>query len=1152
MRFNRTLLTTLVFSVIGIVPASASAAAATPVPAWSIQSLSMPTNFTPGDESGSDRYQVFVTNSGGAATNRSPITITDTLPAGLTVKEVIFSPARLVVGEAPQFCHTTTDPVTKVSTVSCEVSEPVPPKREPARFSPGDAMLLEVKVAVPPTADGTLINRVEVAGGGAEQVIGESKNQVSGEDAKAGFEEFSTQLTGVDGRPITAADAHPYEYTTSFGVNMVPTPPGSAASFVPAQGDLRQVEVALPPGLIGNPTAIPRCSAQDFTTIADLFSTYRGSFVAYNECPLDTAVGLALVEQLEGEDFFVAIPIYNLVPPKGMPAQFGFDVVNGPVYIDTKVRSDKDDGITAFLDNVTEAKRISAARFMLWGTPWDSSHDRVRGVCAASWETCPVQGEGLQPSFLRAPSECDNQLAATMSFTTWSKPVTGASATSIEPAMTECALPPFTPTITAKPSTSVADSPAGLHFSLHLPQKEHEDPEGLGEADLRDVKVTLPQGLVVNPSSADGRSSCSPMQVGLTTAVGQVPAHFNESPATCPAASKLGTVEAVVPAVDHPLKGSVYLAEQEENPFGSLLAFYVVLEDEQTGIVVKLPAKVSPDPVTGQLTTMVQESPQVPVEDFKFDFFEGSRAPLRTPATCGSFSTTTSLTPWTSPEGMTATPFGSFQVVSAPGGGSCPTSAASEPNVPSFEAGTVVPVAGGYSPLVVHLDRGDGSQSFSRLDVTLPPGATGKLAGIPECSEAQIAQAQARSHPGEGAVEQADPSCPSSSLVGTVTVGAGAGPRPLYVMGKAYLAGPYGGAPFSLVIVTPAIAGPFDLGTVVVRAGLFVNPITAQVTTRSDPLPSILDGIPLDVRSIAVTVDRSGFFLNPTNCNALVITGEEVSTLGQTAPLSGRFQVGACQGLKFTPKFMVSTTGKTSKANGASLTVKVAYPAGSVGSQTNLGRVDLQLPKQLPARLSTLQKACTEAQFNANPAGCPVASMIGTAKAITPLLSSPLTGPAILVSHGGAAFPDVEFLLQGEGVLVVLDGKTQIKKGITYSHFETLPDQPISQFETTLPQGPYSVLATNLPASAKNSLCGQSLTLPTTLTAQDGAVINQTTKATVTGCAKTKTLTRAQKLTLALKACHKQHNHAKRKACEHQARKKYGTVVKKAKKKQHV
>ncbi len=1133
-------------AVMGTVAVPAGAAIPSPGPAWAIQSVATPTNFAPGDETGRDHYIAYLTNSGGLATDRSPITITDTLPAGLTVQEVILIGPRTTppIG-APPVC--VQKPSGNAVIVTCEVTEAIAPKIEPAKLYPGNELILDISVNTPSNIPGILINKVEVNGGGANPTGLATSNQVSTEDAYTGFEDFHAELTGPDGLPATGADAHPYNYVTSFAINTVPTEPGSAAQYLPADGDLKEIEVRLPPGLVGNPTAIQRCTPEQFTTTHVKQSLLIENFIGVNECPAASAVGLIAVQQLEGAHNPHIFPIYNMVPPKGMPAQFGFEVEGLPVYINTKIRSDNDYGITAYLKSTTEAQRITAGRVTFWGVPWANSHDPMRAQCAEIEGTCPVS---RQPqAFLRLPSSCSDPLSTTFSYETWAQPVTGASASSTEAAPTECAAPPFTPSIEAKPTTATADSPSGLHFDLHLPQKEHENPEEPGEADLRDGSVTLPPGLVANPAQADGLAACSPAQVGLTTPVGQSnPVHFNLSPAQCPDASKLGTVEAVVPAVDHPLKGSVYLASQEDNPFNSLLAFYIVLEDEQTGVIVKLPAKITTDPVTGQLTTTVQESPQVPVEDFKFDFFEDARAALRTPATCGSFTTTTSLTPWTAPEGASATPSDAFQITSAPSGGACPGTPAGEPNAPSFESGTAAPVAGAYSPLVVHLSREDGSQNISRLNVTLPPGATGKLAGVPQCSEAQIAQAQARNHPGQGALEQSSPSCPASSAIGTVTVGAGAGPHPFYVTGKAYLAGPYEGAPFSAVFITPAIAGPFDLGAVVVRAGLFVNPNTAQVTTKSDPLPTILDGIPIDVRSVTVTVDRPAFILNPTNCNPLTVTGEEVSTQGQTAPLSSHFQVGACQNLKFTPKFTISTTGKTSKANGASLSVKVAYPAGSIGSQTNLGRVDLQLPKQLPARLSTLQKACTEAQFNANPAGCPVASMIGTAKAITPLLSSPLTGPAILVSHGGAAFPDVEFLLQGEGVLVVLDGKTQIKRGITYSHFETLPDQPISQFETTLPQGPYSVLATNLPASAKNSLCGQSLTLPTTLTAQDGAVINQTTKATVTGCAKTKTLTRAQKLALALKACRKQHNHAKRKACERTARKKYGPAVKKAKK----
>jgi hypothetical protein len=1134
--------------VVGVSAAFAVAPARTP--AWGIQALAAPTNFKPGDESGFDTYQVFLTNSGGKVTDQSPITITDTLPEGLGVKSVELRTMRQHSNDfGPSACKTAISG--EVSTVTCTIEEGALPRaKEPATLYPSEQLLMIVHVKVPPTASGPLANQVKVQGGGAEAASVTSHNQVSEEEVPAGFEEFHAELTGADGRPTTGSDSHPYQYTTSLAVNTAPTPPGSANPLPlgPAQGDLKEIEVALPPGLIGNPTATARCSAQQFNTIGAALREEGEESLFPNECPDGSAVGLVIVQQLEGEAGIVKAPLYNLIPPRGMPAQFGFEPALGvPVYIDTKLRSDGDYGITAFLHNVTEAQRVTAARVTIWGTPADPSHDRLRGHCLeAGGGSCPA--DATEHPFLRLPSSCDSPLQTTMSFDTWLHPGAFVSAAFDELAPVGCDLPDFSPSIESKPTTNVADSPTGLHFDLHLPQKEHETTEGLGEADLRDVSVTLPPGLVANPAQADGLAACSPAQVGLTTPVGQAsPVHFNLSPAQCPDASKLGTVEAVVPAIDHPLKGSVYLASQEDNPFNSLLAFYIVLEDEQTGIIVKLPTKITTNPVTGQLMTTVQESPQVPVEDFKFDFLQGARAALRTPATCGSFTTSTLLTPWTAPEGTSVIPSDSFHLASAPGGGACPSTAAAEPNSPSFEAGTTSSTAGAYSPLVVHLNREDGSQNISQLNVTLPPGATGKLAGISQCSEAQIAQAQARNHPGQGAAEQANPSCPASSAIGTVTVGAGAGPHPFYVTGKAYLAGPYEGAPFSVVFITPALAGPFDLGTVVVRAGLYVNSSTAQVTTKSDPLPTILDGIPIDVRSVTVTVGRPGFILNPTSCNPLTVTGEEVSTQGQVASLSSRFQVGACRNLKFTPKFTVSTTGKTSKAIGASLSVKVAYPAGSVGSQTNLGRVDLQLPKQLPARLSTLQKACTEAQFNTNPAGCPVASMIGTAKAITPLLSSPLTGPAILVSHGGAAFPDVEFLLQAEGVMVVLDGETQIKKGLTYSHFKALPDQPISVFEATFPEGPYSVLATNLPASAKNNLCGQALTLPTTLTAQNGAVINQTTKATVTGCAKTKTLTRAQKLALALKACHKQHG-AKRKTCEHQARKKYGPT-KKAKKK---
>jgi hypothetical protein len=371
------------------------------------------------------------------------------------------------------------------------------------------------------------------------------------------------------------------------------------------------------------------------------------------------------------------------------------------------------------------------------------------------------------------------------------------------------------------------------------------------------------------------------------------------------------------------------------------------------------------------------------------------------------------------------------------------------------------------------------------------------------------------------------------------------------------LTGPYEGAPFGLSIVTPVVAGPFNLGTNVVRAKIEVDPHTAQITVTTDAsgpysVPTILAGIPTDIRSINAVIDRQGFMFNPTNCDPASFSGTATSAEGAHANLESHFQVGSCQSLKFKPDFTVSTAGKTSKANGASLDAKIVYPtevpgANQASSQANIASVKVDLPKQLPSRLTTLQKACTAAQFEANPAGCPAASVVGHAKVITPILPVPLEGPAYFVSHGGEAFPSLIVVLQGYGVTVDLVGTTFISKaGITSSTFKTTPDVPFSSFELALPEGKYSALATNLPAKDDYSFCGQKLAMPTAFTAQNGAVIHQSTPISVTGCAKAKALTRAQKLANALKACKKQ-SKRKRAGCDARARKRYGTTAKRKK-----
>jgi hypothetical protein len=407
-------------------------------------------------------------------------------------------------------------------------------------------------------------------------------------------------------------------------------------------------------------------------------------------------------------------------------------------------------------------------------------------------------------------------------------------------------------------------------------------------------------------------------------------------------------------------------------------------------------------------------------------------------------------------------------------------------------------VAGGFSPFTLTFSRHDREQDLSGLTVQMPPGLLGKISTVEQCPELQASNG----------------TCGAGSLIGHTTVGAGPGPHPYFVQGDVFLTGPYRGAPFGLSVVVPAKAGPFNLGNVIVRAVIHVDPHTSALTVVSDPLPQILDGVPLRIQTVTVTTDRPGFMFNPTNCSQQQITGTITGALGASAGVASPFAVAGCAGLPFKPVFVVSTQGKTSKANGASLTVKVSQKPG----EANIHKVDLTLPLALPARLTTLQKACTEAQFNANPAGCPVASVIGTATAITPVLSVPLTGPAYLVSHGGAAFPDVEFVLQGQGVTVVLDGGTDIKKSITYSNFETV-----------LPEGPHSALAANGDLCAQTRIVtvrkrvtrrvhgrtrhvtrsvrevtAPSLSMPTTIVGQNGAQIRQTTKIAVTGCARHK------------------------------------------------
>jgi hypothetical protein len=1043
-----------VAALLGAMAAPASAAPA-PAPAFSVSSVATPTNFNKAKVG--NTYEVRLANVGGAVTDGSPIEIVDTLPKGLTVEKVEFK-LRFKKGVVQDFgaeptagvCERQT--VTEVTTVSCTVPNELPGSgEESARLFPAEELRLVIFVTLPGTVQegDVLTNHATAEGGGAQVAAATSQNEVSAADAPVGFAEFNAELTGPDGQPVSQAGSHPYQMTTSFSLNMKRKSPGvEGPEFVPSGGDTKDIPVALPPGLIGNPTASDLCPLQQFnaTHLVSPFVENPQVQLQQNDCPDSSAVGYVTIRRGD-EAGTAAFPVYSLRPPVGMPAQFGFSLLGLPIFIDTELRPTENYRIVAAVHNISEAKRVPQAAVTLWGTPADPRHDSIRGHClnsAVSFPNslvpyignCPA-GIAQKPS-LRLPSFCGAPLDIVASVDTWTEPGSFVSMLSSSATPSGCNLLDFDPSLKARPTTSAADSPSGLDADVHIPQ--NEEAEALGEADLRDATITFPEGLVLNPSGANGLGACSAAQIGLQASS---PSGFDDQAAQCPDNAKIGTVEVDTPLLDEPLHGSLFTAMPFENPFDSLLAVYIAVNDPVRGIVVKLAGHVVPDPNTGRLSTTFAENPQTPFEDFKVHLFEGARAALRTPAVCGAYSSTSTMMPWSAPEsGPPATPSDTYAIDRSPSGSSCPASAGALPNSPSFDAGTVAPIAGAFSPLVLHLRRDDDSQEFASLTVTPPPGLLARLAGVPYCSDSALASAAAR----PGKAEQASPSCPAASQVGTVEVGAGAGPDPFYAQGKAYLAGPYKGAPLSFAVVTPATAGPYDVGTVVVRIPLHIDPETLRVEAVSDPFPHILQGIPLDVRSIDVKIDRPNFMINPTNCDPLSLSGSLLTTLGQTASLQNRFQVGECGRLAFKPRLKLRLKGGTRRAANPKLIATIQAGEGEAG----FARASVKLPRSAFLDQSHIRTVCTRVQFAVD--ACPPGSIYGTASARSPLLDYPVSGNVYLRSSSHK-LPDLVIDLRGpdyQPVRADLVGRTDSVKGALRNTFDFLPDVPVSEFHLEL------------------------------------------------------------------------------------------------------
>ncbi len=900
--------------------------------------------------------------------------------------------------------------------------------------------------------------------------------------------------------------------------------------------DARTIVVNLPAGFDASNTAVSTCTEAQLLNGEGLVP----------DCPVASQVGQVSLElQLhEGRPpFHETYPIYNMeVTSSGVAAILGFRAAVFTSLLVVRVRPN-DEGLTVTTPNIPKASEPRNIKVTVWGIPAAAEHNSERGeACGTYGEEPPVcrnefttpQSANIQVKpFLSNPTSCGT-FTASMEADSWEEPFNFSQATDSEIGpIGECERVPFEPSIEVNPSTRAAESPSGLEVSLVVPQA-WENPDTISTSNLKNTKVALPEGMTANPGLAEGLGACTPEQYDSETAA-SLPGEG------CPAESKIGSIVIETPLLSESIPGAIYIATpynnvpafgDPEHPSGSLLALYVVAKDPQRGILIKVAGKITPNPVTGQLVTTFNETPQQPFSKFTLKFRPGATAPLISPPACGSYAVQAELTPWSAPTEPHLLSSPPFQVTEGAHEGPCPSGGV-PPFKPQVISGTQNNAGGSYSPFYLRILREDGEQEITRFSTTLPPGLTGNLSGIPFCSEADIEAARGLT----GQEEEEHTSCPQASEVGHSLVGAGVGSVLAQNPGKIYLAGPYHGAPLAIVSITSAKVGPFDLGTVVIRFALDINPVTAQVEvsgTQSEAIPHILRGIVVHVREIRVYMDREKFIINPTNCSPLQITntidgaGANFADPSDQNPVnvSTSFEAADCSSLQFKPAFTVSTSAKTSRADGASLTAKLTVP-GALGTQANISRVKVELPKALPSRLPTLQKACTAAQFEANPAGCPAASIIGHAKAITPILPVPLEGPAYFVSHGGEEWPSLIVVLQGYGVTIDLVGTTFISKttGVTSSTFKTVPDQPVTSFELTLPEGPYSAL------TALGNLCtAKKLTMPTELIGQNGAEIKQNTKIAVTGCPKAKKTTHKKKHKRKVK------KHAKRSKARRSAR----------------
>jgi hypothetical protein len=924
---------------------------------------------------------------------------------------------------------------------------------------------IEIATHVGHDAPFTLVTRATAVGGGAVGSVTATDEFTVSPFEPFGFEAFQTQVLDNADHDFTQAGGHPGLVKADLDFNVHETAAELKEGFVQAANGLAKMVVTeTPRGFVGNPQSI----VENCLRVNEVA-------IPITTCPAGSVVGGIDLSTSEG--FFPDRPIFALEPEFGAPAQFGFGVpaAHAIYTLTPELNAENGYAITLVTAPVVKKPELFSADVTLCGYGGmmgeSGLHESVFEGCRKPLEV----GAGTVP-LLTNPTRCEAKGPTTrISADSWEEPDVFSAREFSAPALTGCEFVPFQPKIALRPTSPRADSSTGLGVELTMPTEGIETASGIAQANLADAIVTLPVGMAINPAVAGGLGACTQAELGMLNGVP------DNEPARCPEASKIGTAEVQTPLLGNPLRGDVYVAQQGDNPFHSLLAIYLVIESPRDGIRIKIAGKVAPDPLTGQLTASFQEDPEAPFSSLELHLLSGSRGPLINPSFCGTYQIESRLSPWTAADPMRPTPaetvrsFSTYKVDSGPGGGPCPQNALA----PRFTAGLANSTAGRTSSFSLGLSREDGSQRFTALNLALPPGLTGYLRGIPYCPDATLSSISEAE--GTGAGQVASPSCPSASQIGTASVGVGAGPSPFFAeTGHVYLAGPYKGAPLSLAIVAPAVAGPFDLGSVVVRSALQIDPETARISIESGAIPTILHGILLDIRDIRVDVDRPNFALAPTNCEPMAIGGQVRGELGGRTSLSQRFQVGDCQNLGFKPKLAISLKGSTKRTGHPALKAVLTYP--KAGTYANVARAQVNLPHSEFIEQNNLNKTCTKPVLLEGK--CPKSTIYGKAKAWTPLLEKPLEGNVYLVGGYGYKLPALVAELDGQ-IRVLLKGKVDSgpNKGIRNT-FEAVPDAPVERFELNLKGGPkYSLLVNS------ENLCKRPQKAIARFTAQDGKVL---------------------------------------------------------------